>query len=121
MNSDGGMNTTRKLVVWNCLVWAAMIAIFMICRQLRKQGAIGGDWGIYWFLAMGLTTVVTNGVLSFGLQRRQRAAKLDGHTLCSKCEYPLDLREGPAVCPECGCKRTEIEHEAASKDWRFWK
>lgn len=55
------------------------------------------------------------------LGMRRSAAKAKSLTLCSYCEYPLDLNDGPVVCPECGCKRTPQEHEAAWADWRLWK
>ncbi len=115
------MNTRQKLLAYPLIggglsVLCCIGAVPFVWSNPRMAPWAAIPMGVL-PLAMSIGLLIS--VIRMGM--RQKAARAKGLTLCSYCEYPLDFGEGPVVCPECGCKRTPQEHQAAWGDWRLWK
>ena len=134
MANRPGINTLRRARFF-AVVALPLVFGLMAFLYIRFSGhAIMDNRGqpsLPRILVVGLSPLVPFSaiVLSLWLQqsavlRRRSAASAKGFTLCSKCEYPIDLRNAevePVTCPECGCCLTAAEHAAIEKDWRIWK
>ena len=130
-----GVNTQKRARFFAALanVLVGAIWIFMIFRYFDRINLFDGAGNprILFIFAIGLTPIIPHMAIALSLWLQQRAvlqrrsaASAKGFTLCSKCEYPIDLRNAdaePVTCPECGCCFTAAEHAAIEKDWRIWK
>lgn len=116
------MNTRQKMLFYPLfgvgLAMVTCLGVVPVYLVVGRKAAFVMTLAISLFQLFPLLGLV---VPSIRLTIRRKKAQAQGLTLCSSCEYPLDLREGTVACPECGCRRTLEEHQAAWRDWRLWR
>ena len=90
------------MVVWHVIISVMALGVGLMGHMFAPDGILGLDWVIWCIIGTSGALSISAYILASGLQKRRNAAKAAGLTLCSKCEYPLDLSSGLATCPECG-------------------